>query len=215
MGAGQGQALLALVRMVRMRERRDLADRLHDGPVQELSAAALGLHLAGNQQEAERTDLLDSAIRQVDRAGLAVQSLMGDQERSGLPRTGTRLAAAVRDQTAWLLASPAAVDVHPAQPELPAEQVSFIADVAELMLFLLIGDSPLPSAQLSVRVTREAIRVNAAVTMAGGSEIAQRGQAGTRACLRDLADALAATVRVDCGPDRVQAELALPPGSAG
>src|SRR6266567_1455123 len=38
-GVGQEKSLLALVRMVRMRERRDLANRLHDGLVQELCAA--------------------------------------------------------------------------------------------------------------------------------------------------------------------------------
>jgi DNA-binding response OmpR family regulator len=216
MGVGQGKALLALVRMVRMRERRDLAERIHEGPAQELYAAALELHLMYNQQKAERTDLLELAIRQVDQATLAVQSLMGNQEQGGLPRKGTRLAPAVRDQTAWLLVSPAAVDIHPPQPDLLAEQVSFIADVAELMLFLLIGDTPPPSAHLSVQVTNEAIQINVTVTTAGRHETAQRGHtdpAGIRARLWDLAAALAATVQVAWDPDRVRAQLALPPVS--
>ena len=217
-GAGPGKSLLALARMVRMRERRHLANRLHDGLAQELFAADLALHLMQNQRKPEQTDPLELAMRQVDQAALAVQSLVRSLERGGPPPGDTRLALAVRDQTAWLLASPAAVDIHPPQPGLPAEQVSFIADVAELMLFLLIGDIPPPTAQVSVRVTKEAILIDVAVTRAGRSETARRGQAGPAgadACLQDLAAALTATVRVAHGPDQVRAQLALPPGSAG
>lgn len=133
--------------------------------------------------------------------------------RRRLPREETRLASAVRDQTAWLLASQATVDIDPPQAEVPADQVSLIADVAEFMLFVLAGDSPLPSAHLSVQVTRDATRIDAAVTMPRGSEIAQRqpaDPAGAHARLRDLATALSATVQVIRAPDRAQALLSLP-----
>ena len=214
---GQGKRLLVLVQELRTRQRRYLADHLHDGAIQELSAAILGLYLMRGRPEAAQTDLLESAIRQVDRAAASVRSLMEEQERAGLPREDTRLAPAVRDQTAWLLASPAAVDIYRPQPELAAGQVSLIADVAELMLFLLTGDSPLPSAHLGVQVTRDAIRIDAAITLAGGTEIAHgchADPAGLRARLRELATALAATEHVACEPDRVQARLTLPLGGA-
>ena len=52
--AGPGASLLALLRMLRARERQDLADRLHDGPVQDLAAALLGLHLLRPEAGAAR-----------------------------------------------------------------------------------------------------------------------------------------------------------------
>jgi ActR/RegA family two-component response regulator len=215
---GQGKALLGLVRLVRMRERQDLAERLHDGPVQALSAATLELHMMRGRQKAAQADPLELAIQQVSQAAMAMRSLMREQERGGLTGGDTRLAPAIRDQTARLLTSPAAVDIDPPQPELPAEQVSLTADVAELMLCLLIGDSPPPSAHLSVQVTNEAIRIDAAVTIPGGSESAQRqlaDPAEAHAGLRDLAAALAATVKVVRAPDGARVQLTLPRGSAG
>ena len=130
--------------------------------------------------------------------------MLGEPGYSRLPLQDARLASAVRDQTAWLLAAPAAVDVRPPHPDLSAERVSLVADVTELMLFLLAADAPLPSAELSVLVSDDAILIEAAVPLAGRLDLNVVG-----ARLRELASAVAATVDVDDRPPSLRARLAL------
>jgi CheY-like chemotaxis protein len=217
MACRQEKIPLSLVRALRMRERRHLADHLHDGAIQEISAAALGLRVTRNGLRAGRGDELEPAIRHVDRAAAAIRGLMEEQEQAAVPLEGTALAPAVRDRIAWLLASPAAVHVHPPEPELTDGQIALVADVAELTLFLLTQDSPRLPARLDIRaVAHGAIRIDAAVTVAGGGDGVPGWQADPavlRTRLRELAGALAATVRVTRGQEHVRARLTLPPES--
>lgn len=208
-GQPQAEALLSIARMLRARERADLADFLHDGPIQELSAAILGLRLVRGRLAAGQPDQLDEVVKQVDAAALAMRSLIDSR---GAWHGETRLADALTERTGWLLASPAVVDVHPSLPEPGGPRASLIADIAEMMLFLLTAGGPPLSAQVSVRPADEAVRIDVAVTTAAGGT--RPGDAievlGTR--LRVLADALAAAVRLQAGAGFLRAQLTLPPG---
>jgi CheY-like chemotaxis protein len=58
-------------------ERAEIADALHDGPVQDLATALLGLHLIRQQVPETQTELLDSVASQVSEAAAALRGLIG------------------------------------------------------------------------------------------------------------------------------------------
>ena len=140
--------------MLRERERAAVADALHDGPVQDLASALLGLHLIREQLPTAQTELLDSVVRQVGEAAASLRGLIG---RLSPPWPGEPPAEIIRNQTAWLLAAPPVVDIRPPADGMSQKTARLAADVAELALFLASGapasDGQLPNARIRVLET--------------------------------------------------------------
>jgi CheY-like chemotaxis protein len=114
--AGPAVTLLGLSDLLRARERTAIVDALHDGPVQNLAAAILGLHLIRELLPTAQTELLDSVASQVSEAITSLRGLMSCYP----PRwPGEPLAETMRDQISWLLAAPPGVEIC-----LPADGMS-------------------------------------------------------------------------------------------
>ena len=116
-----------------------------------------------------------------------------------------RLAAALRQRAAWLLAEPLAIDIGPGCADMAAGDVPAVVDVAELMLLSAAPEYCPVRAHLAVRSEPRLIELELTLTVAGS-----RDQPGTaRAALHDLADALGTVAHTECGAQRWQVRIAL------
>ena len=207
-----GWRLLALVRRLRAQERRELVDFLHDGPIQELTAAALETHQMRRAGAAASAQHFDAMLRQLDAAADSLRWLIDGDGPFCQPETS--LPELLRQRTAWLLGEPLTVDAG-AATGLAASDVSAVADLVELMLHGMITDGrpvrgrvvvhaePLsgsagPSAAAPAKGDR-LIRLDLVLTPAGqdGQPVGDPAQA--RVALQELAAALGATADLKCG----------------
>ena len=129
--------LLDIVRLLRARERGYLAGLLHDGPIQELAAVPLELAEARHAMGTSQGDELGVVARQVETVGRSLRGLQ--DELWPFPRPASGLAAALNRRTAWLLATPLAVDVDEGAADLGKADIQVVADVAELILVGLVS----------------------------------------------------------------------------
>jgi CheY-like chemotaxis protein len=205
--AGEFQVLqmLSIVRRLRGRERRGLIDFLHDGPIQELTAASMELQMM--QREVPRSPALhvDSLLRQVDAASASLRWLV-DELWPFLP-CETDLAQAIHQRTAWLLAAPATVDDEMRHASPGAAEASLIADVVELML---LASEARPSAQahIVVRMEEQPIHIDLGLTAVQDDD-AIGDPATAQASLERLASALGASMQTDFSEQQWQVRLAL------
>jgi hypothetical protein len=119
--------LLDVVRRLRARERGYVAGLLHDGPMQELAAAPLMLAEARRATGASRSGELGLVAQQVDAAGRSLRCLQ--DELWPFPRSASGLATALNRRTAWLLATPLAVDAGEGAAGLLEAEIQVVADV--------------------------------------------------------------------------------------
>jgi CheY-like chemotaxis protein len=151
--------LLGIVRRLRARERRDLADYLHDGPIQELTAASLELQLM--QRSVPSSSHAGSLLQQVDTASRALRSLV---DLPWPPGPGeAELTEVIRQRTMWLLAEPAAVEIGAG---LGPDQALLIADIAELTLLATAEAAPGARAHIAARADQRVIQVDVSLTAA-------------------------------------------------
>jgi CheY-like chemotaxis protein len=167
--AGPAMTHLGLSGLLRERERAAVADALHDGPVQGLGAAVLGLHLVREQLPATQTEMLDSVARQVSEATASLRGLIG---RLSPPWLGEPPAAIIRNQTGWLLAAPPVVDIRPPADGMSQNTARLAGHVAELALFLgsgapAAGGQP-PNARIRVQGTEPALEIETTISWAAG-----------------------------------------------
>jgi hypothetical protein len=191
-GAGP-RRLLAIVRQLRARERRYLAGLLHDGPVQELAAAALELGLARDATGTSRHDELGVIAQQVDAAGRSLRSLQDDLWP--FPRPGSDLVTALQRRTAWLLDTTLAVHVGEGAAGLPAAETEAVADVVELILAGLAGGEAPTRTLAGVRADQDLIFLKLDMMSATDSDQASGGPAAATA-MHELATAIAARADV-------------------
>jgi len=157
--------LLRLTRRLRARERHELVDFLHDGPIQELTAATLELQMMSRSTpSAPRLDMLLNQLT----------------------------AAAGSLRTSWLLAAPLTVDCDE-QTAGRGTVAPVIADVVELMLLAMVTASPPAKAHVVVRAQEHGIRIELTLTPATGDGQAIGDPAEAEAALAELASALGAS----------------------
>jgi PAS domain S-box-containing protein len=199
--------LLRLIRRLRARERRELVDFLHDGPIQELTAASLELQAMARSAGPGLAPRLAATLRQLDTAASSLRWLVDGHWPFLLPET--RLADAIRQRTAWLLAAPVTVQAGGLPAGLSPAEITVIADVVELMLLAVLPASPHLQAQVAVQSGAAEIEVELALT-AGHAELAASDPAAAREALDDLAAALGATAHSNLGDRRWRARIMLP-----
>jgi DNA-binding response OmpR family regulator len=144
--------LLRIVRRLRARERRDLADYLHDGPIQELTAASLELQL---MQRSAPSSSHAGPLQQVDAASQALRCLVDLPWPAGPGEA--ELTEAIRQRTTWLLAAPATVEIG---AELDPGQALLIADLAELTLLATAEAAPGARAHIAARADEQVIQID-------------------------------------------------------
>jgi CheY-like chemotaxis protein len=214
--AGSALTPFGLLDSLRARERAAVADVLHDGPVQDLACALLGLHLIREQLPAAQTELLDSVAGQVSQAATALRGLIGRFSPCWL---GEPTAEIIRNQTGWLLAAPPEVDIRPLAEGMSQSKAQLAADVAELALFLASGssgsESQLPNARIRVLQTEPtlAIETNLSWTADPLDDDGGSGDEAWRESLRgEMESALGADIDVARSPGGFQVRVSLRAG---
>ena len=71
--------MLSFIRSVREREHRELIDFLHDGPIQELAAAAIELQLMSRSMGPRESRAVDSVLHRISAAGDSLRWLLDGQ----------------------------------------------------------------------------------------------------------------------------------------
>jgi CheY-like chemotaxis protein len=206
--AGPAVTPLGLSDVLRERERAALANALHDGPVQGLASAVLGLHLIREQLPANQTGLLDSVAGQVGEAATSLRRLMG---RLSPPRLGQPPAEIIRDQIAWLLAAPPVVEILPPAGGLHEKTARLAADVAELAVFLA-SDAPAaggqpPNARIRVLETGGTLVIETTISWAAGDPRDDAGVGTDAAWHERLRGELESALRTDVDLGQCPGEL--------
>jgi hypothetical protein len=203
--------LLGITRELRARERQEVSDFLHDGPIQDVTATTLELQLMRKWVPPAQAATLDAALSRLDAAAGSPRWLVsGDWPPA---RPATDLTAALRQQTRWLLAAPLAVDAgQTPEPATPAE-IPVIADVVELLLLALVPTGMPARARVAVLTDGSEIRIGLAVGPASGDQ-PETGQPagappGAGESLARLASALSASARSDLASRPWRAQFAL------
>ncbi len=198
--------LLGLVRRLRARERRELVDFLHDGPIQELTAVALGLQMTARATPA--APRFEAARQQLEMTAGSLRWLVDGNWPFVQPETS--LADALRQRTAWLLAAPAAVHAEIRAADMTATGIPVIVDVAELMLLAVLPADPPMQAQIVVRTGAAEVGIELTLSCARAGERPAGDPAAARAALDELASALGATAQANLDDQRWQARIVLP-----
>jgi DNA-binding response OmpR family regulator len=208
-GAAGAQAwqLLGIVRRLRERERHELVDFLHDGPIQGLTAVALDLQMARSEIPVPAPRLA-ATMQQLDAAAGSLRWLIDGHWTSLMAQT--TLADALRQRTAWLLAAPATVHSDALAAVPTATEIPVIADVAELMLLGILPANLPMRADVAVRTEADEIRIELALTAASRDERPASDPAAAQAALGELAFALGAAAQVDIHDQPWRARLVLP-----
>jgi DNA-binding response OmpR family regulator len=196
--------ILRLTRRLRARERYELIDFLHDGPIQELTAVTLELQMMS--RSAPLIPRLDEVIKQLGVVAGALRWLVDGPWQSVQPET--QLAPSLQERSAWLLAGPLTVDGGPA--DLRVVEIPVIADAVELMLLGMVTAYPPAQAHVAVRADEQVIEIELTLTPAAGDGQPIGDPATAQAALDGLASALGARASAELRGRQWRAQLLLP-----
>jgi ActR/RegA family two-component response regulator len=205
--------LLELVRLLRAREHSELADYLHDGPIQELTAVSLELQMMSRSTVPDASTRCSFVLQRLDAAARSLRRLVDGQWPFQVAETN--LGATVEQRIAWLLPAPVTVEAADQADALSAGDVPAVVDVMELMLLVMAPASPPVRAEVRVRAQDDLIEVD--LTLTPDSEDGQLMSAGTaaqaattRAALHNLAWILGADAHATLSEQHWHGRITLP-----
>jgi CheY-like chemotaxis protein len=204
--AAQTWRLLRVARRLRARERHELVDFLHDGPIQELTAVTLELQMMC--RSVPPAPRLDAVLHRLSAAAGSLRWLVDGPWPFLEPEV--RLAPALQQRTAWLLAAPVTVDADEHAAGLGTAEVCAVADVVELMLLGMVTAHPPAQAHVAVGTDEHMIQIDLTLTSAAGDDQAIGDPATARAALHELAAALGASLHARLRGRRWRARIGLP-----
>lgn len=207
---GSGWELLGLVRRLRAAERAAVAGLLHDGPVQELTAAMLSLEALASRAPGGLMPRFGEIRQQLGTASRPVRELIDGW--APVLDAAPGLAAAVRQRTGWLPFSTVTVECAGSLPG-HADRAD-LAEIIELALFLAAGHVPPGQAAVLVRADGGTTEIQLVLTAGEpggpGAPASPGGPAGLRSALAGLAAALGGTARTETGAHPWRAAITLP-----
>ncbi len=206
-GAPAARRILRLLRLLREHEHSSLGDYLHDGPIQELTAAFLELQLIRRSADPDLRTRVTSVLDELESALTALRSLMDGSWPPAL--AGEPVSSAIRRRTAWLLAAPAEVSADAPGPGPDETAIAADAsDLAEVMLLAMQPAAPAATAHITVRTRERPAQVILTLTPGRDSE-AVGDQVTAQAALRELAGTLGGSLQADFFSRQWQVRLAL------
>jgi DNA-binding response OmpR family regulator len=205
--AGEPHAweLLRLTRRLRARERHELIDFLHDGPIQELTAVTLELQMMS--RSAQPAPRFETVIKQLNAAASSLRWLVDRPWQSVQPEV--RLAPSLQERCAWLLAVPLTVDSDTKAADLGVAEIPVVADVVELLLLGMVTASPPAQAHVGVRADERVIEIELTLISAAGDDQAIGDPVAAQSALDGLASALGAAAHASLHGRHWQARIVL------
>jgi CheY-like chemotaxis protein len=189
--------LLATIRGLRAAERSAVADFLHEGPAQELTAIALNVEILSRLVPDSLGPQVESLRRQVDAVAQPIRRLLDDAGPG--TRAGATLDAEVRRRTAWLPFSPVTVH-HLGDQPAAGPDTAMTADLVELALYALAPHTPPAGADIGVQPGEQALDLLLTITPSSGAVVRAENAASVETALAGLATALGGTSQVTLGP---------------
>jgi CheY-like chemotaxis protein len=182
--------LLGLIDRLRAGERAAIADLMHDGPIQDLTAALLNLQALPRLPPGELAPRVAELQHHLDAAAGSVRQLA---DGSVLPiLAGADLCAVVQRRTAWLPFSPVTAEFQRTSAA-PGIGAPVIAEILELALFALAGLAPPGRADVLVQAREQVLQILLTLTPADGTPEGAGDAAAAHASLAGLAQALGGT----------------------
>jgi hypothetical protein len=208
---------------------------VHDGPIQEITAATLALQMMGRQANSDLP--LDEIQQRLNAAARSLRGLVDSD--SPFLRPQSRLPETIQQQTAWLLSSPVTLDVQPSSAAVGSAAVGsaavgsaavgsaavgsaavgsaavdteapMIADIVELALFVMTGDDPPGRAHVCIQAGEHVVQIRLTLTRPVPDGQGAGDPAAVRAPLAELASALGGTSSAEFGPGCTKAWIRLP-----
>lgn len=205
--AGQ---LLASMRGLRAAERATVADFLHDGPVQELTAATLSVDILGRLVPDDARPYLEQIRRHLAAATQPIRRLM--DQAGPAAQAGASLDSQVRRRTGWLPFSPVTVR-ELGSPAGAGPDPAVVTDIVELALYALTGSAPPARADIEVQPGPAALEMLITITPLDGATVCGEDATAETALAR-LAAALGGTAQARLGAFPWRVRLALPAAAA-
>lgn len=203
---GSARDLLLLIRRLRAAERASVAGLLHDGPVQELTAAMLSLEVLASRAPADLAPRFGEIRQQLGSASRPVRELIDDW--APVVDADPGLATAVEQRTGWLPFSTVSVECAGSLPDRAG--LAGLAEVIELALFLAAGHVPPGQACVLVRADGGTAEIQLVLTAGPGGNGGPGDAAGLRGALAGLAAALGGTARTETSGIPWCARISLP-----
>jgi len=182
--------LLALVRRVRAAERAATADFVHDGPIQDLTAALLGLGATGQNPDGQQPHVFGNLRGQLEAAARSLRQLM--EAGNAVGPGGMDLAGTLRQHAAWLPFSPVTVELHPSVAGGSPGRAALTGELVELVLFALADHFPGGGVNVVVRAGKQTVEIEVRPSPADGTPPDPGADADVPS-LRELARALGGT----------------------
>jgi CheY-like chemotaxis protein len=198
-------ALLQATRRLRAAERAALLDYLHEAPIQEIAAATLAVHMLRGMPPAAVTERLEALHERLDEAARSLRRVIDAQ----FPADQAPLARALRERTAWLLATPLTVQLAvPPSWHCPVP-VAAVVDVTELVLFTMASGYPPADAAAAIDIGERSVTIDVSMSWADGTSLPPDPEP-VRSALARLAAALGASERAELRGRRWRAVIDLP-----
>ena len=205
-----------MIQRLRAGERAAIADFVHDGPIQDLTAALLGVQALTGLPPSDLAPHVAELGHQLDTAARSVRQLVDD---SVLPiQVEADLGGLVQRRTAWLpfspvttqfqrisaacgAAAPAAAASGAVAPGAAAPVIAapVIAEILELVLFAVADLAPPGQAGILVRAGEQELEILLTLTPVHGIPQGTGDAAAAHASLAALAQALGGTAGTSFG----------------
>jgi CheY-like chemotaxis protein len=210
--------LLGMIQRLRASERAAIADFIHDGPIQDLTAALLGVQGLSRLPPGDLAPHVAELGHHLDAAAGSVRQIV-DQSAFPLP-VEAMLGVLVQRHTAWLPFSPVTAEFQrpsaaPGPEALsteapPSTEAPVIAEILELALFALAGPVPPGRADILVRAGETVLEILLTLTPVDATAEEAGDAAAAQAALAELAQALGGTARASFGAVPWRAWIRLP-----
>ena len=199
--------LLGMIHRLRAGERAAIADLIHDGPIQDLTAALLNLQALTRLPPGDLAPRVAELRHHLDAAAGSVRQLA---DGGVLPtQVEADLCGVVQRRTAWLPFS--AVTAEFRRPcAAPGIRAPVIAEILELALFALAGLAPPGRADVLVQAREQMLEILLTLTPAEGIPEGAGDVAAAHAALAELAQALGGTAGTSFGAFPWRAWIRLP-----
>ena len=212
--------LLGMIQRLRAGERAAIADFIHDGPIQDLTAALLSVQALTRLPPGDLAPRVAELEDHLDAAAGSVRQIVDD---NALPiQVEAGLCGLVQRRTAWLPFSPVTAEFRrtsetpgtetpgPAPGPAPGTGAPVIAEILELALFALADLAPPGRADIQVQAGEKMLEILLILTPVDAMPEGAGDAAAAHVSLAELAQALGGSARTSFGAFPWRAWIRLP-----